>query len=486
MYSDRATDGAGTGENTQARPGTQTGGAGERPVDVDAVRRQEGAEVADIVNRARGRAEGFLFGNDRAIGARPNWAAHDSKQLYSFATVDNVPASAEEIGQTWNRHGGELTRIADDLYNAITELGSVWLGQGAGAAQGALVGIANSGAQASEAARSMQDRLARQAAAAAKLRSMPQPKEFDPGRETAAMLAGGPAAMVSDLKEQFDAAQETKAQQIAFLDAYTTELSEIDGTTPSFGPDSLGLKAMAGGVSAEAGNLGAVGTYGAPGGHAAVNPAGVSGVGAVGTPGAAAGAQAAPDAGYARPDAAPTPVAGTGSGTTGQAHGAPAPGAGGGGGLGVGGSLGAVAAGGVVGAAGAKALSSGRRSGSRKQEAEVPEVTESAEDSDETVASAGNRSGSSASVPTQSQGGLSTGGTIGAGAQTPPPVGGPGMTGTPVGAGGAGATAGGDDEQERTHHASFLIEPDPDETFGATGSAAPPVLGAWGPDDEER
>ncbi len=60
------------------------------------------------------------------------------------------------------------------------------------------------------------------------------------------------------------------------------------------------------------------------------------------------------------------------------------------------------------------------------------------------------------------------------------------MTGMPLGAGGAGATAGGDDEQDRTQHASFLIEPDPDETFGATGSAAPPVLGAWGPEDEER
>ncbi len=74
-----------------------------------------------------------------------------------------------------------------------------------------------------------------------------------------------------------------------------------------------------------------------------------------------------------------------------------------------------------------------------------------------------------------------SGGTIGA-AQTPPPAGTAGAAGAPMGMGGA---RGGDDEKEHTH-ASFLIEPDPDATFGATESAAPPVLGAWGPDDEER
>ncbi|WP_024875408.1 hypothetical protein [Saccharomonospora piscinae] len=473
MYSDRSGD-SGTTESTATTGATGAAGPGggydmgSAPVNTDAVMRREGAEVADIVARARGRADGFDYGVDRAIGSRPNWAANESERLYAFGTVNNEPGTAEELGQTWGRHGGELTRIADDLYNAISELGSAWIGEGAGAAQGSLVGIANSSAQASEAARTMQDRLAQQAAAASKLKSMPEPKEFDPGAETAAMLSGGPAAMIKDLKEQHDASQEVKAQQIAFLEAYTEELAQIDGTTPSFGPESLGLKPLDGGASVEAGRLGAMGTFGVSGtGMGSVAPgAGAPAVVAGGTDAVAGGTDGAQGARPHSVSAAAGTAAGAGSGS------APAPAAGGGGGLNVGQSLGAAAAGGALGYAGARSLSSGKRSGSKKS-------TEGAE----TVASA-NETGSAAAAPTnaapvQNQAPVSSpGGVVGGG--QPAPAGGPmGM--------GAGAAAGRQQEEEKEHtHASFLIEPDPDATFGATESAAPPVLGAWGPDDEGR
>ena len=56
-----------------------------------------------------------------------------------------------------------------------------------------------------------------------------------------------------------------------------------------------------------------------------------------------------------------------------------------------------------------------------------------------------------------------------------------------MGMGAMGGAAARSQEEEKEHtHASFLIEPDPDDTFGATEAAAPPVLGAWGPDDEGR
>jgi len=40
-------------------------------------------------------------------------------------------------------------------------------------------------------------------------------------------------------------------------------------------------------------------------------------------------------------------------------------------------------------------------------------------------------------------------------------------------------------EQEEEHtHASFLIEADPDEAFGANQATPPPVIGAWTEDDD--
>jgi hypothetical protein len=48
--------------------------------------------------------------------------------------------------------------------------------EGAAAAQGALVGIANSGSQASGAAHAMASRLSQQASAAAEVKKMPKPK----------------------------------------------------------------------------------------------------------------------------------------------------------------------------------------------------------------------------------------------------------------------------------------------------------------------
>ncbi|WP_197322239.1 hypothetical protein [Saccharomonospora sp. NB11] len=441
-------------------------GVNTGPTDVRCVMRDEGAEVADLVNRARSRSDGFQYGSDRAIGARPNWAARGSEQLYTYATVNNEPATAEELGQTWGNHGGELARIADDLYNAIKELGSAWVGQGAGAAQGALVGIANSSAQASEAAHTMRDRLAQQASAAAKLKTMPQPKEFDPAAQMGSLLAGGPAAMVIDMKRQHAEAQAVKAQQIMFLEAYTEELSQIDSTTPSFGPESLGLKPLGNGVAVEARSLGASGTYsvsgvdsGAPYGSAGVPKAAVN---------------TAVDAYTNLSSAVSTETHGVATGSASTTGSGQVPASAPTGGVNAGSALGAAAAGGAVGYAGLKAAKglSGKRTGAKGEVA-----------TSDTVASTADRSGSvapnavgSGSAPAQ---GVATaapapGGPVGA---APSPA---AAAGAPMG---MGAGAGRKDEDKEHTHASFLIEPDPDETFGATEAAAPPVLGAWGPDE---
>jgi len=426
-----------------------------------------------IINSARNGAGGFEIGGDRAIGNPPNWQSQESQQLYLGATTDNDPGTAEATGQAWKRHGTELKQASNDLYNAIAELGNVWVGHGAAGAQGALVAIANSGTQASDAAHTMADRMARQAAAAAEVKKMPAPRDYDPKQAMTAALAGGPAALAADQKAQADAANDVKAQQVAFFNAYTQAMSEVDSSTPSFGPDSLGMKPTAshfnGNSFTNVSNIGhtdAPGALGAPGSFGTVGAHG-----AVGAGGAAAGVHGG-SAANVTADSGTYHTAGfeggsIGAGTgTGVGSGAAAPVAPAApvssGGSGVGAALGVSTLGAGAGFAAGK-LGEGNRSGSRKDE------------EGKTSASSEHQSGQSAAsaIPQQQQGIVPAGGTIGQGQGGMSPMGG--------GMGMAGAH-GGEEEQEHTH-ASFLIEPDPDDAFGANQATPPPVIGAWSDDE---
>ncbi|MGH3517070.1 MAG: hypothetical protein ACRDQ7_06550, partial [Haloechinothrix sp.] len=216
-----------------------------------------------LVASARSGRDDFDFGDDRAIVNPPNWHSQESTQLYQGAISNNDPGSVDATGHAWMDHGNELEQVAGDLYNAIAELGGAWIGQAAGAAQASLVGIANSSGIAGDAARTMGSRMVEQAAAAAEVKKMPAPVEFNADRAMTALLAGGPAAMTADMKAQSDAAKDVKAQQVAYYNAYTAAMSAVDSKTPSFGPESLGLKPMAG----NGGPGGpSVGDYAAPGG----------------------------------------------------------------------------------------------------------------------------------------------------------------------------------------------------------------------------
>nr|WP_051166512.1 hypothetical protein [Amycolatopsis orientalis] len=426
----------------------------------------------DIVASARSSSGGFEIGGDRAIGNPPNWQAQESHQLYVGATTDNDPGTAEATGQHWAKHGTELKQASDDLYNAITELGNVWVGQGAAGAQGALVAIANSGTQASDAAHTMADRLARQAAAAAEVKKMPAPRDYDPKQAMAAALAGGPAALAADQKAQADAANDVKAQQVAFFNAYTQAMSEVDSSTPSFGPDSLGMKPTATHFNGNSfNNVNNLGHTDAPG--ALGSPASFGTVGAHGGPGGAGvaghGAPAHVSADSGKYETAGFEGGGLGAGTgvgvgassgVGAAPVAAAPASTGGSGIGAALGLGAIGAG--AGFAGGK-LGEGNRSGSRKEE------------EGKTSAASEHQSGqSAASAAPQQQGVVPASGTIGQPQGGMSPMGG--------GMGGAGAHGAGEGDEEHTH-ASFLIEPDPDDAFGANQATPPPVIGAWSDDD---
>ncbi|MYW94961.1 hypothetical protein G3I59_31280, partial [Amycolatopsis rubida] len=131
------------------------------------------------------------------------------------------------------------------------------------------------------------------------------------------------------------------------------------------------------------------------------------------------------------------------------------------GGSGLGSALGLGAIGAGAGFAGGK-LGEGNRSGSRKEE------------EGKTSAASEHQSGqSAASAAPQQQGVVPASGTIGQSQGGMSPMG---------GMGGAGAHGAGEQDEEHTH-ASFLIEPDPDDAFGANQATPPPVIGAWSDDD---
>ncbi|WP_372669823.1 hypothetical protein [Amycolatopsis kentuckyensis] len=440
----------------------------------------DNASSQNIVDNARGSAGGFDMGSDRAIANPPNWNAQASQQLYNGAVNNNDPGTAEATGHAWAHHGSELKQASDHLYNAISELGNAWVGRGAAGAQGALVAIANSGSQASDAAHTMSDRLARQATAAAEVKKMPAPKDYDPKQAMAAALAGGPAALIADQKAQADAANDVKAQQVAFFNAYTKAMSEVDSSTPSFGPESLGMKPTGSHNSVSFNGISSVGStgpvqglsgaggavfassgsgFGGHGGafdaqHAAVGPNGVHG-GAFGHDAAVLGSDGAGGTAGG--------TGGTAAGTnTGAGHVSTGAGQQGSGnplskigmGLGIGGAAGG------LGALASRALGKGGKSGAKAN--------------DTSLASAEGQSAASAQAP--QQGLVSSAGTIGG--QTPPPMN-PGMGGM--------APQGAQGEQDEEHtHASFLIEADPDAAFGADQATPPPVIGAWSEDDEDR
>jgi hypothetical protein len=422
-----------------------------------AVQLGDNGDNAALVQQARNAAGGFDYGSDRAIGSPPNWASQQSDQLYRGATQNNDPASAETTGQVWKSHGDELHQAANDLYNAVSELGNAWIGQGAGAAQGSLIGIANASKQAGDAAHSMASRLAQQAFAAAEVKKMPAPKDFDPARQTAAMLAGGLATMVADMKQQSDEANAVHAQQVQYFNAYTQTMSEVDDTTPSFGPDSLGLPASGridathalpvGGASGVTGAhiLGALGPIATgQGGNAGARGGGYGapavGFGAAGQPGVA---------GSAMPTVADRASTGATPG--------PSSAAGGGSALGIGLGVAGVGLGAVAGKA---VLGRGNKSGAKREDADTTGA-----------ASTQNVEQQHGQEPARNQSLMNNSGTIGAPQNTPP-------------GGGMDGMHGGEREEDKEHNrAPFLIEADPDAAFGANMATPPPVIGTW--DDED-
>lgn len=176
------------------------------------------------------------MGDDRAIGDTPFWNSFESDQLYTFATENNVPSTADNLGRAFNDGGNSLAEAANALYEAVNALDGAWTGVAADSAKGALSPLAKAAGVAGQTAQMMGVQMSQQSVAATEVRKLPPPEKFDKQQALEAMVTGGPAAMQKDMKAQKDAADAVKREQISYLNTYTQSMSAVDAQTPSFVP----------------------------------------------------------------------------------------------------------------------------------------------------------------------------------------------------------------------------------------------------------
>lgn len=388
-------------------------------------------------------SDGVRMGDDRAIGDTPNWASYDSEQLYKFATENNSPYTADDLGRAFNEGGNGLAEAANGLFDALSRIDGAWTGVASDSARNALKPLASASGTAGQTAQLMGVRMSQQSVAASEVAKLPPAKTFDQQQSLNAMLTGGPAAMQADLKAQKDAADGVKREQISYLTAYTSSMSAVDAQTPSFVPpkDTIGGGGGGGGgVSGERVYVGGVGnaTPWTPGSTSAGPGSSYTGGNA---PGSSQGILPGHESGQTdQSNYTALPSLGTGSSNFTPTSPSPSTFGPGGGGVptsnvpgaghgGFGGGFGSFGSGGSGGSA----------------------------------PGAGSGSGGSGGRPV-------TPGGMGPGGAGRPGAGGRGMGGAPRGKG--------DKEEDKEHgRPSYLVEGDPESTFGNDALTAPPVIG---------
>lgn len=208
-------------------------------------------EIQQSINQSQATdlTDGVRMGDDRVIGDTPNWDNFESKTLYSFATENNSPTTADDLGRAFNDGGNSLADSANGLFAAVSSLDGAWSGVAADSAKSALAPLAQAAGLAGQTAQLMGVRMSQQSVAAAEVRKLPPAKEFSQEQSLNAMLAGGPVAMQQDLKTQKDAADSVKREQVSYLNTYTQSLSAVDAQTPSFVPPQETITGGPGGTT---------------------------------------------------------------------------------------------------------------------------------------------------------------------------------------------------------------------------------------------
>jgi hypothetical protein len=208
-------------------------------------------EIQQSINQSQATelTDGVRMGDDRAIGDPPNWDNFDSEHLYKFATENNSPSTADDLGRAFNDGGNSLAEAANGLFDAVSRLDGAWTGLAADSAKSALQPLAKPAGVAGQTAQLMGVRMSQQSVAATEVRKLPPAKKFDQQQSLTAMLAGGPVAMQQDQKTQKDAADSVKREQVSYLNTYTSSMTAVDVQTPSFVPPQETITGGPGGTT---------------------------------------------------------------------------------------------------------------------------------------------------------------------------------------------------------------------------------------------
>ncbi|SDD82873.1 hypothetical protein [Actinokineospora iranica] len=409
------------------------------------------------------------MGDDRVVQPQ-NWASRTSTELFAAATQINNPTTADTLGRGFNESGNRLVEAANRLYEAVAKLEHAWQGAAADSARQALTPLAAQAGQAGVTAQYMGTAMARQATAAAAVKNLPQPVEFDASTELNKALANpNPIAGMADMAAKAEEAKAVKQEQVTYLENYTQAMTAVDSATPSFVPPETRIEGGGGDGGFRGG--GGVDYRNGPGGGADLTPGGSGHTSPSGlTPGGQGGhtpntphAPSIPGAqtpgglssgtnaaGYTPPSSTTHvpnySATGANPNLSGQGGGfGGGPFAGGRGGFGPGGGVGGAGGRGGAGLGargGAGAFSAGDADG-RGGRPGGPGLTAAEE----------------AARARQGQG-AGTGGRNASG----------------MGAGAGGGRGQGDEDTEH-QRPSYLIEPDPEDTFGTDQITAPPVIG---------
>jgi hypothetical protein len=165
---------------------------------------------------------------------RTDWAAFDSEQLTQFATENNDPSQLQKAAEDWVTRLRQLETHSAEFAGSIAKLGSAWSGSAADAAQAALVPLWEWTSDAAGNAERIRENLSLAGEAAARVRQMPGPvNEFALKAELHESLLSSPAEQ-NDLLMRQQQMQAVKDEQVRYLEQYEAVMADVYNALPEF------------------------------------------------------------------------------------------------------------------------------------------------------------------------------------------------------------------------------------------------------------
>lgn len=213
-----------------------------------------------------------------------NAASYQHRELKQMIDISS-PEQAHDLGEMWNNLGNQLMDFGAGLQRATDSSETIWQGQAANAARGALSKLAEWSRQAGQGAQYMATTVRTQAEAVATAkRNMPEPVDYNPAAYQEQLNAtNNPIKwfqIMADAREQHERHTAAHAEAIRVTETYSAALHSTNGTMPTFTPPTPVTNPDLGPASGRSMPEGGVGMGTPPmsGGGAGAGPGGGSGL----------------------------------------------------------------------------------------------------------------------------------------------------------------------------------------------------------------